>query len=98
MLYLFQVLGGMALFLFGVGTILIMVSGPGEKVNIVTAATASAATLNNIGPGLEEVSATANYGWFSPQAKVIMCLLMVLGRLEVYTVFVLFMPRFWRSE
>ena len=86
------------LFLFAAGTIRIMLLSPAEKIDIVTAATASAATLNNIGPGLAEVSATTNYGWFSAQAKVVMCLLMVLGRLEVYTVFVLFMPRFWRSE
>ncbi len=88
----------LVLFLFAAGTILIMVCQTGTDIDIATAATASAATLNNIGPGLAEVSATANYGWFSPQAKIVMSLLMVLGRLEVYAVFVLFMPRFWRSE
>ena len=86
------------LFLFAIGTMLIMVCESGGPIDVTTAATASAATLNNIGPGLAEVSATANYGWFTPQAKLVMSLLMVLGRLEVYAIFVLFMPRFWRSE
>ncbi len=86
------------LFLFAAGTVGIMLCEGGSGATIVTAATASAATLNNIGPGLAEVSATANYGWFSPQSKLLMTLLMVLGRLEVYAIFVLFMPRFWRSE
>lgn len=86
------------LFLFASGTTLIMVCETDKDPDIVTAATASAATLNNIGPGLAGVSATANYGGFTPQAKVAMSVLMVLGRLEVYAVLVLFMPRFWRSE
>jgi len=88
----------LVLFLFAAGTILIMVCQTGTDIDIATGATASAATLNNIGPGLAGVSATANYDWFTPQAKIVMSLLMVLGRLEVYAVFVLFMPRFWRSE
>ncbi|MBN1342184.1 MAG: TrkH family potassium uptake protein [Phycisphaerae bacterium] len=87
------------LFLFAAGTILIMLCQEfGKPIDIDTAATAAAATLNNIGPGLAEVRATANYGFFSAPAKIVMSLLMVLGRLEVYAVFVLFMPRFWRSE
>lgn len=86
------------LFLFALGTVLIMLCETGADIDIVTAATASAATLNNIGPGLAEVSATANYGWFTPLSKVVMALLMVLGRLEVYAILVLFVPRFWRSE
>ncbi len=94
LVYLCTILG-----LFAAGTILIRVCEPGNpKVDIITAATASAATLNNIGPGLGGVSATANYNWFSSHTKLLMCLLMVLGRLEVYAVLVLFMPRFWRSE
>jgi trk system potassium uptake protein TrkH len=86
------------LFLFAAGTILIMICETGEGLDITTAATASAATLNNIGPGLGEVSAAANYFGFTRSAKIVMSLLMVLGRLEIYAVFVLFMPRFWRSE
>jgi len=87
------------LFLFAAGTFLIMVCQTGgEPVQIDTAATAAAATFNNIGPGLGQVRATANYGWFGAPAKIVMSLLMVLGRLEVYAIIVLFMPRFWRGR
>ena len=81
-----------------IGAILLMLLEPDGSIDFTTAATASAATLNNIGPGLSLVGATENYGWFSPFSKLVMSLLMVLGRLEVYAILVLFVPRFWRSE
>ncbi|MCK4660044.1 MAG: TrkH family potassium uptake protein [Phycisphaerae bacterium] len=84
--------------LFAVGAVLIKALETQHPISIVTAATASAATLNNIGPGLAEVSAVDNYAWFSAPSKVVMCLLMVIGRLEVFAIIVLFHPRFWRTE
>ncbi len=82
--------------LFGLGTILLMWTE--KDLDITTAATASIATLNNIGPGLARVGATHNYAWFTDSSKMIMCVLMVLGRLEMFTILALFTPRFWRSE
>jgi trk system potassium uptake protein TrkH len=64
----------------------------------ITCVTACAATLNNIGPGFGLVGATQNYGFFSVPSKVVMCLLMALGRLELYAFLVLITPRFWREE
>lgn len=61
----------------------------------VTAFSAVAACLNNLGPGLGEVS--AHYGDISPVAKYLLCLAMVLGRLEIFTLLVLMTPSFWRS-
>lgn len=61
----------------------------------VTAFSAVAACLNNLGPGLGAVS--AHYGDISPVAKYLLCLAMVLGRLEIFTLLVLFTPSFWRS-
>ncbi len=90
------ILGILALFL--IGAVLLMLLEPAGQISFSTAATASAATLNNIGPGLELVGATEHYGWFSAPSKVVMCVLMLLGRLEVYAIFVLFVPRFWRGE
>jgi trk system potassium uptake protein TrkH len=52
------------------------------------------ATLNNLGPGLGNV--TAHYGDTNHLAKLIMCLAMLLGRLEIFTLLVLFTPMFWR--
>ncbi|MGB1883019.1 MAG: TrkH family potassium uptake protein [Gammaproteobacteria bacterium] len=61
----------------------------------VTAFSAVAACLNNLGPGLGEVS--AHYGNISSFAKGLLCLAMLLGRLEIFTLLVLFTPSFWRS-
>ncbi len=60
----------------------------------VTAWSAVGATLNNLGPGLGEVA--AHFGNLNPTAKWILCLAMLLGRLEVFTMLVLFTPAFWR--
>lgn len=86
--------------LFIVGAILIMMieSAAASDCDFVTASTASIATLCNIGPGLARVGTTQNYGWFSDWTKIVMILLMALGRLEVFAIIVLFMPTFWRSD
>lgn len=55
---------------------------------------AVAATLNNLGPGLGEVA--SNYASVSEAGKAILCLSMLMGRLEVFTMLVLFTPAFWR--
>jgi len=86
------------LVLFGLGTLALKLIEPAGTLDFTTAATASAATLNNIGPGLGQVGATHNYGFFSAPSKLVLSLLMVFGRLEVYAVLVLFHPAFWRSE
>jgi len=64
--------------------------------SLVTAATASIATLGNIGPGLEAVGPIENFAFFSHRDKLVMVLLMWLGRLEVYSIAALFSLRFWR--
>ena len=84
--------------LFAAGTVGLMLLESEAGIDITTAATASAATLNNIGPGLGGVGATQNYAWFSAPSKLVMSVLMVVGRLEMFTIIVLFSPRFWRSE
>ncbi|MEM9171376.1 MAG: TrkH family potassium uptake protein [Pseudomonadota bacterium] len=60
----------------------------------VTAFAAVAATLNNLGPGLGEV--TAGFMNVPPAAQWISILAMVLGRLEIFTLLVLITPTFWR--
>jgi trk system potassium uptake protein TrkH len=63
---------------------------------LLDSASAVAATLNNIGPGLGVVGATQNYAGFSQGAKLLFVWLMMLGRVEVFCVLVLFFPSFWR--
>ncbi len=52
--------------------------------------------LNNIGPGLGVVGATQNYAGFSQGAKLLFIWLMMLGRVEIFSVLVLIFPAFWR--
>lgn len=63
---------------------------------IETAFSASVASLSNIGPGLGKVGPARNYAWMSPWSKLLLVFAMLVGRLEVFTVIVLFHPRFWR--
>ncbi len=66
-------------------------------MDLVTAIGAVAATLGNVGPGLGMVGPTGSYAAVPPVGKWILSACMVLGRLEVFTVFVLFTPDLWRS-
>ena len=63
---------------------------------LLDSASAVAATLNNIGPGLGVVGSTKNYANFSQGAKLLFIWLMMLGRVEVFSVLVLVFPTFWR--
>lgn len=63
---------------------------------LLDSASVVAATLNNIGPGLGVVGATRNYAGFSQGAKLLFVWLMMLGRVEVFSVLLLFVPSFWR--
>ena len=63
---------------------------------LLDCASAVAATLNNIGPGLGVVGTTQNYAGFSQGAKLLFVWLMMLGRVEVFSVLVLIFPAFWR--
>jgi trk/ktr system potassium uptake protein len=89
-----NILAFMLLFVasFIVGALLLTALG----VDLVTAAGASAAAIGNIGPGLAGVGPAENYSWMPAMGKIILSLLMLLGRLEIYTVLVLFHPEFWR--
>jgi trk system potassium uptake protein TrkH len=66
-------------------------------VDILTNVTAVIANLGNIGPGLGKVGPVFNYAFFPWWAKLWLSFAMLVGRLEVYTVLVLFSKKFWRS-
>ena len=63
-------------------------------LDYISSNSSAIAMLNNLGPGLGDVA--ANYGSISNPAKWVMCLAMLLGRLEIFTLLVLFTPAFWR--
>lgn len=88
------VLGILVLTALGAGGLLVFE----VQITGTTAITAAIACINNIGPGLDAVGATMNYGWFSGPSKMLLCLLMAMGRLEVFAIMVIFMPRFWHQH
>lgn len=71
--------------------LLLMASGLDQE----TAFSAVAACLNNLGPGLGDVG--QNFASINDFAKWVLCLAMLLGRLEIFTLLVLFTPAFWRK-
>jgi trk system potassium uptake protein TrkH len=74
--------------------VLMLIALLGTGLDQVTAWSAVGATLNNLGPGLGDVS--THFGNLNDTAKWILCFAMLLGRLEVFTLLVLFTPIFWR--
>ena len=62
-----------------------------------TAFSATLSAISNVGPGLGNVGPSCTYNWMSPAAKYLLAFIMIAGRLELYTVFVVLMPRFWRT-
>ena len=76
---------------WGAGALLLSIG----DIDIVTAGTASIATLSNIGPGLGLVGPSGDFAFFSSWQKIVMILLMWLGRLEFFAVLALLHPRFW---
>ena len=80
------------LFMFVAGTLIMTLLG----LDLVTASTSVIATLGNIGPGLERVGAVENFAFIPATGKYFLSFCMILGRLELFTVFVLFVPDFWK--
>jgi len=78
---------------FAFSTLLISV----DNFSFTTNFTAIAATLNNIGPGLEAVGPTQNFAAFSGFSKVIMTFDMLAGRLELFPLLILFFPNTWKK-
>ena len=65
-------------------------------LDLISAAAATIATMGNIGPGLGSVGPIDNYAHIPTLGKFILSFCMLLGRLELYTVLVLFAPELWR--
>ncbi len=72
----------------------VVISSMGYDLN--TSAGAVTASLGNIGPGIGEVGPFENYSHIPELGKWFLSFLMLIGRLELFTVIVLFSPEFWR--
>jgi trk system potassium uptake protein TrkH len=79
--------------LFGISSVVMTAFTP----DLGTAISSTIACLGNIGPGLNAVGATQNYAQIPNAGQSVLILLMLLGRLELYTVLVIFLPRFWKK-
>jgi len=85
--------GFFSAYILSFGTLMILMMATG--MDQVTAFSAVGATLNNLGPGLGDIS--ANFTHVSDPSKWIACFSMLLGRLEIFTLLVLMTPLFWRD-
>ncbi|MCQ4635322.1 TrkH family potassium uptake protein [Anaerovorax odorimutans] len=77
-----------------ISTILISLN----NFNLVTSFTSVITCLGNIGPGFELVGPTANFSIYAGPAKVLLSFLMLAGRLELFTLFILLTPKFWNQD
>jgi len=82
------------IFIFVIGTLLISL----EDIGLESAASAVATTLGNVGPGFGFVGPTKTYSEFTDFSKIVFSILMLLGRLELFTIIVLIVPKNWRKE
>ena len=82
---------GIYFFIFYVMVLLLLAN----NLDYITAWSATAASFNNLGPGLGAVA--ENYADLNAMSKAILCSGMLLGRLEVFTLLVLLSPTFWRN-
>ena len=89
------IVGTVVLFLFGAFAVMLL---EGERADLATALTTSVATLCTIGPGLGAIGPVENYGWMNDSTLATLCIMMLMGRLEVLPVLVLIVPSYWRGE
>lgn len=84
---------GTIFLLFLLSTVLISIDGYDITTNISAVATC----INNVGPGLNVVGPTGNFGGFSSFSKIVLIFDMIIGRLEIYPVLVLFHISTWKK-
>lgn len=80
------------LMFFVVGSVVLAMLG----LDFMTAIGAMATSLGNVGPGIGDVGPTDNFAGLSDSVKLFLTFVMLVGRLEIFTVLVLFTPYFWR--
>lgn len=80
------------LFLFVLGTIIVVITG----LDPVSASSSVATCMAGIGPGLGTLGPANNFAGIPETAKVVLSMLMIIGRLEIITVFTIFTRTFWK--
>ncbi|MEO0800242.1 MAG: potassium transporter TrkG, partial [Pseudomonadota bacterium] len=92
----FSVVAFLAIYMVTVGMFTVVLAAMG--LDLVTSLSASLAAVSNVGPGLGDIiGPTGTYAPLPQAAKWVLAFAMLLGRLELFTVLVLFRPEFWRG-
>jgi trk system potassium uptake protein TrkH len=65
--------------------------------DVLTSFTTALVTVGNIGPGLGDIGPAENYAFYADYIKWFLCFAMLVGRLEIYTVLIIFTPIFWKK-
>ena len=92
----FNILGFFLLYItiFVFGSIVMTTLG----LDLETAIGATATSLGNVGPGIGKVGPVYNFAWMNAPSKVFLAILMLIGRLEIFTILVLFTRTFWSNR
>ncbi|MEN6379815.1 MAG: potassium transporter TrkG, partial [Methanofastidiosum sp.] len=78
---------------FGVCSLIMLAFGN----DFLTSVSSVAATLGGVGPGFSLVGPATTYSYLPGIAKIVLCFCMLAGRLELFTLFVLFIPSYWKE-
>lgn len=81
------------LFIFGIGSVILAITG----LDSTSAMGSVAACLANIGPGLDVTGPVSNYSSVTDLGKWVLSFIMLLGRLEIFTILILFSPSLWKK-
>ena len=71
---------------------------PDQEGAIATAIGSVATSLGNVGPAIGDVGPTDNFAFLPDSAKYLLGTLMIIGRLELFTVLIIFTPYFWKTN
>ncbi len=89
-------------FIIAVGTLLLCLIEAGATFNggsaFLSNFTATLTCISNVGPGFDLVGPMANFAWYSPLSKLLLSLVMLIGRLEIFPIILLFTPRTWKKR
>ncbi|WP_208976257.1 TrkH family potassium uptake protein [Polycladidibacter stylochi] len=92
----YSVLAFLVVYIGVVGVITVILGALG--LDLTTALSAAATALGNVGPGLgDQIGPVGNFSELPSSAKTILALAMILGRLELFTIIILFDPEFWQT-
>lgn len=85
--------------IFVTGTFMLGITSSmfGSSISFEATLSAVASAINNIGPGLSELGPSKNYFWLDNGSKMILSLLMIIGRLEIFPIAILFYKKTWKT-